>query len=619
MYEIRDTAFGEVWHLLDIVSTLSDRELCEPGLIFWLVEELLDSQTIDGCRTVFDYLDSRRDRLTSKHFKEKSLIILRTCNELLRRLSRAEDTVFCGRVFIFLFQSFPLGDKSSVNLRGEYHVENVTTYEILPPSEAVAEVDGMDVDKEEVVVKADEPAGEDGTPSSDRPEIASQQIASSAKTVKFEAKVGKQEEPEMDMDALYATFWSLQEFFSQPTKLFDDINLETFKKGLQATMRKFKEVQMGSQPRGATKPMDESRRGVKRKRGGQEDEISSAFNPKYLTSRDLFDLEINDLAFRRHIMVQSLIIVDFLLSLNPKSKKKLELFNNRAVQYSYTLNEDNTKWATDARADISFYLMQGPEGKFYYRMVDTVLSRDKNWTHWKAESCPPIERPPIPPEDFSEAMKGAQRTCTNKRLRSVPLGTLDPKFLNETGSNDGMERLKDPRRYAIPTAESFERPIADDQFEIEMVSSTEEKQIAEDAKASKLWRTLRIASKNALRLFDKIDDGKNLDALFRPEPEDNSQRTEINGEEIKENTEAEPPTESSQKSVNIEAEVSGAVAALGGTEHEMERNGPVGELEQKTLVGKAMEEPVQEAPLAMKGKESLEEDVPDSKQESLTA
>src|SRR5271155_5726723 len=129
--EIFEVAFDSVWHLLDVVSILSDKELCESGLIFWLIEELLDSQTIDGCRKVFDYLESRRERITSKHFKQKQLIILRCCNELLRRLSRAEDIVFCGRVFIFLFQSFPLGDKSSVNLRGEYHVENVTTFDHL--------------------------------------------------------------------------------------------------------------------------------------------------------------------------------------------------------------------------------------------------------------------------------------------------------------------------------------------------------------------------------------------------------------------------------------------------------------------------------------------------------
>ena len=28
------------------------------------MEELLDSQTIDGCRKVFDYLESRRERNT---------------------------------------------------------------------------------------------------------------------------------------------------------------------------------------------------------------------------------------------------------------------------------------------------------------------------------------------------------------------------------------------------------------------------------------------------------------------------------------------------------------------------------------------------------------------------
>lgn len=36
-------------------------EQCEAGLIFWLIEELLDSQTVEGCRKVFDYLESRRE------------------------------------------------------------------------------------------------------------------------------------------------------------------------------------------------------------------------------------------------------------------------------------------------------------------------------------------------------------------------------------------------------------------------------------------------------------------------------------------------------------------------------------------------------------------------------
>lgn len=591
------------------MAALSDRELCEPGLIFWLVEELLDSQTIDGCRIVFDYLDSRRDQLTAKHFKEKSLIILRTCNELLRRLSRAEDTVFCGRVFIFLFQSFPLGDRSSVNLRGEFHVENVTTYEAIPPKDEVMTVDGMSGDGEEVKVTVSEPAHERESSAPEHAEATSQATVPSSKTAKLDGKDAKSEEPAMDMDALYTTFWSLQSFYSQPTKLFEEANLELFKRGLHATMRKFKEVQKVHQPRGPTKVTDEGRRGVKRKREGPEDELSGAFNPKYLTSRDLFDLEISDLAFRRHIMVQSLIIVDFLLSQSPKSKKKLEHLNTRNLQYGYTLSEDNIKWATDTRADISFYLMQGPEGKFYYRMVDTVLSRDKNWTYWKVESCPPIERSPVTAEDFSKAMKGAQKTCANKRLKSTPLGTLDLKFLNQTGSDDGMEKLKESERYSIPTAESFERPIADDQFTIEMGSSAEEKQSAEDAKASKLWRALRIASRNKLKLFDRIDDGKNMDALFRPGPEASSQKMEVDGEERKGTGEVRPATEGDQTQEQVDT--NSAVPALEDATEGSMQDAPASGGAPRVLEEEPVREPTHDAPPTDKGEEVLDKSAQD--------
>ena len=262
-------------------------------MLFWLVEELLDTQTIDGCRIVFDYLDSRRERITAKHFKAKNLIILRACNELLRRLSRAEDTVFCGRVFIFLFQSFPLGDRSSVNLRGEYHVENVTVFEDLPPKAELKLEDGMEVDQEGAKVEAEQSAPKMEAMAVAEPvKITSDTPANSSKVVKFDAQDEITKEKPADMDTLYPIFWSLQEDFSTPTRLFDDTNLQNFQNGLSSTLVKFKEVQQEIQARGTSKLPDDGKRGVKRKRTGQEDELSSSFNPKYLTSRDLFDLEV---------------------------------------------------------------------------------------------------------------------------------------------------------------------------------------------------------------------------------------------------------------------------------------------------------------------------------------
>ena len=57
------------------MNTSTDQHIdqCEPGLLFWLVEELLDSQTIDGCGIIFDYLDSRRERITAVSYLRQSL------------------------------------------------------------------------------------------------------------------------------------------------------------------------------------------------------------------------------------------------------------------------------------------------------------------------------------------------------------------------------------------------------------------------------------------------------------------------------------------------------------------------------------------------------------------
>ena len=44
------------------------------------------------------------------------LIMLRTCNDLLRRLSKANNTVLCGRVLITLAHFFELSERSALNL-----------------------------------------------------------------------------------------------------------------------------------------------------------------------------------------------------------------------------------------------------------------------------------------------------------------------------------------------------------------------------------------------------------------------------------------------------------------------------------------------------------------------
>ncbi|EHK47272.1 uncharacterized protein TrAtP1_010066 [Trichoderma atroviride] len=485
--------FVRMWNLLDILSILSDDGQCDPALLFWLVEELLDSQTIAGCRIIFDFLESRRERITAKHFKQKNLVILRSCNELLRRLSRAEDTAFCGRVFIFMFQSFPLGDRSSVNLRGEYHVENVTSFETPEDDDGKMEVDAQ----------AETPK-ESGAPKA------------GAKTGAHDSN--KAQAP--DSDTLYPLFWSLQESFSQPLKLFDVANFTKFKSSLELTIKAFQAIHDDSLY--TSKSMENLKRTLKRKRDDDGTEtLPEAFNPKYLTSKDLFQLEISDLSFRRHVLVQALIITDFLLSLSKEEREKRTNINisNKSVIYHGQLNEENTKWAADIKKVISDYLKQGADGPYFFRMVETVLARDKNWVFWKMASCPPIQRDPVSAQGFVEAKEAAQRMATSKRLRPNPLNAVPLDFLANEDETSALDKLKDSERCQLPELDAFKSKIADDDFEIEMPTNSETKAAAVAGKASKSWRALRIASRFKLAAFDKLDDPKKINLIFEDDVE----------------------------------------------------------------------------------------------------
>lgn len=79
-------------------------------------------------------------------------------------------------------------------------------------------------------------------------------------------------------------------------------------------------------------------------------------------------------------------------------------------------------------------------------MVDTVLSRDKNWVRWKVENCPPIEKPAIPADDYFQARTSALKLYSSKRLRAAPMGSLDLTFLSNENSTSSLEQLKEPDR-----------------------------------------------------------------------------------------------------------------------------------------------------------------------------
>lgn len=109
--------------------------------------------------------------------------------------------------------------------------------------------------------------------------------------------------------------------------------------------------------------------------------------------------------------------------------------------------EAQTEWALGIKNSIANYLQDGPDGKFYYRMVDTVLSRDKNWVRWKMENCQPFTRDRDPTKHFLDANSGAQTELGRKNVAKPMSKNSSLMFLLNTDAEKGLAKLKQADRY----------------------------------------------------------------------------------------------------------------------------------------------------------------------------
>jgi THO complex subunit 1 len=193
------TYYGELEDRLELVLTFTEQgalppltsltfclcskaDICEQGFPFTILQNLLEMQTIPSCSHIFSWIESRAGRLTVGMVpqKGKALVLLRTLNDLLRRLSKmGSNTIFCGRILTFLSGVFPLGERSGVNLRGEY---GPTWNTVLYSSEKGAQDEKPD-DRTEV--KPDEAMAVDG-PAPEKPGAVSK-----PSTETIEKKEGK--------------------------------------------------------------------------------------------------------------------------------------------------------------------------------------------------------------------------------------------------------------------------------------------------------------------------------------------------------------------------------------------------------------------------------------------
>lgn len=451
LYDICDQGVAEVDRitaLLDAAVLLARRGKCSRDTPLQLLEEALDTRTVESCDRLFAWLEENRAGVTEK--MGAGLTLLRLCNELLRRLSKGRDNIFCGRILVFLSQVFPLSERSAVNRSGEYNTEK-----------------SLDVEEDD----GDEPM-EDG----DGDDSSVESIAA----------------------RIYRPLWSLQKVFTFPPSLKEIDVRDRFKAALTATVDAFAAVQKLN--------------GDAERRAAEQPQVQSYFTPRHLKARELLPLELADVSFRRHICVQALIILDF-LSLHGSKARSLPAETSKSMQPTFKLRPEDETWLRRTEVHIQTLLLKSsPNGKRFLRTVRTALDEDRLWLLWKCRSCPSYERPPVSEEQLEQSRQTVAKMQRVKPAFPHAMGNATLTRIWKQGGGWSHEELQKP--WSPPTLESYLEGMKRDDMDLEMATDPDEVEHLKAMRASKAWRAFRLCRQTDSSLFTAEVAGGNLEALL---------------------------------------------------------------------------------------------------------
>ncbi|XP_077580848.1 THO complex subunit 1 [Stigmatopora nigra] len=423
--------------------------ICSATTPFVLLGDVLDSLPLDQCDNIFTFVEENVSTWKSNSFYTAGKnYLLRMCNDLLRRLSKSQNTVFCGRIQLFLARLFPLSEKSGLNLQSQFNLDNVTVFNKNEDESTFGlkhteeKEDGMEVEEGEM--------GDEEAP------------ASCSIPIDYN---------------LYRKFWTLQDYFRNPVQCYDKVSWMTFLKYSDETLAVFKSFKLDD--------MQASKRKLEELRAAGGEHVYFA---KFLTSEKLMDLQLSDSNFRRHILLQYLILFQYL-----KGQVKFK-------SSSCMLNDDQTAWIEETTKLVYQLLKEiPPDGDKFATMVERILNTEENWIAWKNEGCssfvkerPVDDKPKRPtrkraaPEDFLG--KGPDRKIFMGNDELTRLWNLNL---------DNMEACKSDSREFMPSLDEFFTEAIEQADPVNMVE--EEYKVVRNPNYG--WRALRLLSRRSPHFF----------------------------------------------------------------------------------------------------------------------
>lgn len=430
--------------------------ICLHTVPFILLGDALDFVTINVCEKIFEFVESHVSTWTQPAFYSSGkILLLRMCNDLLRRLSSALNTVFCGRIQLFLARLFPLSEKSALNLMSHFNVDNVTTY-----NKSVG-------------------AGEEAPEAPQKMEV--------------DADGGYGLGTLIDYN-LYYKLWTLQDFFRQPMQCYVPEQWKTFTSSVQDVLQAFSSYKLEDVGSHSSR---------KRKRvaevhvGGATPYSDSHYFAKFLTSEKLMNLQLRDSHFRRHILIQFLVLFQYLQG-DVKFKTPTQVVTEAQSASIKELTEQVYKLLGETP----------PNGAEFTEYTKQLLQREENWIVWKNDGCPSFEKPVLNRSEMERFPTKQHLGDTLQSSHKYDLGSRELSRLWNLCPNN-MAACSSTSRMFVPDPEKFLQE-ATEQADPEARIEAEYKALNNPNFA---WQCLRLLSLRSPHFF------QNTTAQIRSLPE----------------------------------------------------------------------------------------------------
>ncbi|TRY63385.1 hypothetical protein TCAL_11711 [Tigriopus californicus] len=423
--------------LVDLAIVAARLDLCAPTVPIVVLSDVFDLLTLEHCHALFGCVeDNVKIWREARFFPVIKNNLLRICNDMLRRLSRTQNTAFCGRILVFLAKFFPFSDRSGLNVISEFNLDNVTVF-----SESSEEFDARREDS--VVIEED----------------------------------GKN----LNIDyALYRKFWQLQDFFRNPIQCYEKLKWKTFSTYANDVLSTFQSFKLDAVS-------------GKRKHENAIDKVDEQYFAKYLTNQNLLQLQLSDSNFRRYILIQFLILFQYLQS-TVKFKSDTDV-----------LSDEQTRWVQNSTSRIYTLMRETPpEGHAFAKSIQHILNRGKQWNAWKNEGCKSFREDTT--KENGQSNGGLKRPHRKRQLgREICQATAAKRFIMGNKNLTDLWNLYPDNLDACAASERDFLPGLEEYFEEALEQLKPENQVEEDYKkvndGSWGWRALRLLAKKSPHFF----------------------------------------------------------------------------------------------------------------------